>query len=91
MAVVTAIEKGLEVHCGNCAVFFYSGLNLAGDGVAAHRHHRLGHAQPHSDGGSRFARQRVVNDIPDVQVRARVISALAPRIGRIAEVEGAAA
>ncbi|HEV8671913.1 MAG TPA: SufD family Fe-S cluster assembly protein [Candidatus Limnocylindria bacterium] len=35
--------------------------------------------------------QRVVNDIPDVQVRARVISALAPRIGRIAEVEGAAA
>jgi hypothetical protein len=32
-----------------------------------------------------------VNDIPDVQVRARVISALAPRIGRIAEVEGAAA
>ena len=35
--------------------------------------------------------QRVVNDIPDVQTRARVISALAPRIGRIAEVEGAAA
>ena len=35
--------------------------------------------------------QRVVNDIPDVQVRARVVSALAPRIGRIAEVEGAAA
>jgi Fe-S cluster assembly protein SufD len=35
--------------------------------------------------------QRVVNDIPDVQIRARVISALAPRIGRIAEVDGAAA
>ncbi len=35
--------------------------------------------------------QRVVNDIPDVQIRARVIGALAPRIGRIAEVEGAAA
>jgi Fe-S cluster assembly protein SufD len=35
--------------------------------------------------------QRVVNDIPDVQVRARVISALAPRIGRIAEADGAAA
>jgi Fe-S cluster assembly protein SufD len=35
--------------------------------------------------------QRVVNDIPDVQVRSRVTDALAPRIGRIAEVEGAAA
>jgi len=35
--------------------------------------------------------QRVVNDIPDVQVRTRVTDALAPRIGRIAEVEGAAA
>jgi Fe-S cluster assembly protein SufD len=35
--------------------------------------------------------QRVVNDIPDVQVRSRVTDALAPRIGRIAEVEGVAA
>jgi Fe-S cluster assembly protein SufD len=35
--------------------------------------------------------QRVVNDIPDVQVRSRVTDALAPRIGRIAELEGAAA
>jgi len=35
--------------------------------------------------------QRVVNDIPDVQIRTRVTDALAPRIGRIAEVEGAAA
>ena len=35
--------------------------------------------------------QRVVNDIPDVQVRARVISALAPRIGRIAEVDAVVA
>jgi hypothetical protein len=35
--------------------------------------------------------QRVVNDIPDVQVRARVLSALAPRIGGIAEVEAPAA
>ena len=29
--------------------------------------------------------QRVINNIPDVQVRARVIEALAPRIGRIAD------
>jgi len=35
--------------------------------------------------------QRVVNDIPDVQVRARVLAALAPRIGRIAELEAQAA
>jgi Fe-S cluster assembly scaffold protein SufB len=35
--------------------------------------------------------QRVVNDIPDVQVRTRVTDALAPRIGRIAEVEAVAA
>jgi len=35
--------------------------------------------------------QRVVNDIPDVQVRSRVTDALAPRIGRIAEVEGVTA
>jgi Fe-S cluster assembly protein SufD len=34
--------------------------------------------------------QRVVNDIPDVQVRTRVTDALAPRIGRIADVEAAA-
>ncbi len=31
--------------------------------------------------------QRVVNDIPDVQVRAKVLRALAPRIGRVAELE----
>ena len=35
--------------------------------------------------------QRVVNDIPDVQIRTRVTDALAPRIGRIAEAEVAAA
>jgi len=35
--------------------------------------------------------QRVVNNIPDVQIRTRVTDALAPRIGRIAEAEGAAA
>jgi Fe-S cluster assembly protein SufD len=35
--------------------------------------------------------QRVVNDIPDVQVRAKVLSALAPRIGRVAEPETQAA
>ncbi len=29
--------------------------------------------------------QRVINNIPDVQVRARVIDALAPRIGRLAD------
>lgn len=32
--------------------------------------------------------QRVINNIPDVQVRARVIEALAPRIGRIADIDG---
>lgn len=31
--------------------------------------------------------QRVINNIPDVQVRARVLDALTPRIGRVAELE----
>ena len=31
--------------------------------------------------------QRVINHIPDVQVRSRVLDALAPRIGRVAELE----
>ncbi len=31
--------------------------------------------------------QRVINNIPDVQVRSRVLDALAPRIGRVAELE----
>jgi len=31
--------------------------------------------------------QRVINEIPDVQVRARVLEALVPRIGRLAELE----
>lgn len=31
--------------------------------------------------------QRVINEIPDVQVRARVLEALVPRIGRVAELE----
>lgn len=31
--------------------------------------------------------QRVIDDIPEVQVRAKVIDALAPRIGRVAELE----
>ncbi|MBI3522588.1 MAG: SufD family Fe-S cluster assembly protein [Chloroflexi bacterium] len=31
--------------------------------------------------------QRVINGIPDVQVRARVLEALVPRIGRVAELE----
>lgn len=35
--------------------------------------------------------QRVINNIPDVQVRSRVIDALAPRIGRVAELETEAA
>jgi Fe-S cluster assembly protein SufD len=34
--------------------------------------------------------QRVINEIPDPQVGARVLAALAPRIGRIAELEEAA-
>jgi Fe-S cluster assembly protein SufD len=34
--------------------------------------------------------QRVINEIPDPQVGARVLAALAPRIGRIAELEDAA-
>jgi Fe-S cluster assembly protein SufD len=34
--------------------------------------------------------QRVVNNIPEPQVRARVLAALEPRIGRIAELEAAA-
>lgn len=34
--------------------------------------------------------QRVINQIPDPQVGARVLAALAPRIGRIAELEDAA-
>ena len=34
--------------------------------------------------------QRVINEIPDPQVGARVVAALAPRIGRIAELEDAA-
>ena len=35
--------------------------------------------------------QRVVEKIPQPQVRARVLAALAPRIGRISEIETAAA
>jgi Fe-S cluster assembly protein SufD len=35
--------------------------------------------------------QRVVNAIPEPQVRARVLAALEPRIGRVAELEAAAA
>lgn len=35
--------------------------------------------------------QRVINNIPDVQVRSRVLDALAPRIGRVAELEAEAA
>lgn len=35
--------------------------------------------------------QRVVERIPEPQVRARVLAALAPRIGRVAEFEAAAA
>jgi len=31
--------------------------------------------------------QRVINQIPDPQVGARVLAALAPRIGRTAELE----
>ena len=31
--------------------------------------------------------QRVINNIPDVQVRSRVLDALAPRIGRVAELD----
>lgn len=31
--------------------------------------------------------QRVINNIPDVQVRAKVLDALAPRIGRIADID----
>ncbi len=31
--------------------------------------------------------QRVINNIPDVQVRSRVLDALAPRIGRIADID----
>ena len=31
--------------------------------------------------------QRVINNIPDVQIRSRVLDALAPRIGRVAELE----
>ncbi len=31
--------------------------------------------------------QRVINEIPDVQIRARVLEALVPRIGRVAELE----
>ena len=34
--------------------------------------------------------QRVINEIPDPQVGARVLAALAPRIGRIAELDEAA-
>lgn len=31
--------------------------------------------------------QRVINNIPDVQIRSRVLDALAPRIGRVAELD----